>query len=798
MFDGILQDLRLALRSLRRAPSWAATVVLTLALGIGANVAIFSVADATLFRPLPFPNANELVSSWGASAADYLAVRERIPSFKAAAAYSEADMNVADDAGAARAAGAEVSANFFPLLGVHPAVGHLFAADADEPGTAREVMLTDALWRARYHADRAIVGRTLTIEGISRTVAGVMPASVTFPNTAVQLWIPAAYGRGNAGVLWGLWKYHVIARMRPDALPEKAAAELRALAQLLRHENPMWDPGKSFGADASVVPLQKKVAGPARLMLVALMGVVGFLFLVTCANVTNLVLARAAAREREFTIRASLGSGSARVVRQVLSETLVLASFGAAGAVALTWVGVRLLGGALPAELMQLATVRVSGRVLGFAALLSVVATLLCGFVPALRAARARPMRELGSRGASQSAGRKRLSSGLVIAELALAATLVLGAGLLLRSFDALRRVDPGFASAQLLTARVTLAPGSYAAVSSRLAFFGALNDRLTGAPGLKSVALVNSPPLRGAVYGSALRVEGEFEDMRHALPTIDHAQVITPSYFATMGIRLVRGRSFTVDDRSDGPPVAVVSESVARKFWRNDADAIGKRIGRPYASPWITVVGVVADVKQDSLSGNDESTWYTPLSQAGPTDMTVVARTSSDPAALAATVREAVAALDRSVPVSDVRTMGDVVSASVARARFMTLLVWAFAALALTLAAVGIYGVVATLVSQRRRELAIRMALGATPLGVLGLVLRHGALLAALGLAGGLAMALGLTRFIAGFLFGVGATDPVTFVSVPLILLAVTTLATLVPAIRAMRSDPGLAMRDE
>jgi len=374
---------------------------------------------------------------------------------------------------------------------------------------------------------------------------------------------------------------------------------------------------------------------------------------------------------------------------------------------------------------------------------------------------------------------------------------LVAGSGLLLRSFDALRHVDPGFAADRVVAARVTLSGGAYREPAKQSAFLDALLGRVQSAPGVTSVAAVNRPPLRGPVYGRAIRVQGQFEDFKHVLPVVEHLQNVTPGYFATMGIPLVRGREFTSGDRADTPPVAIISASMARRFWPND-DPVGKRIGLPYESQWITIVGVVGEVKQDSLSGTKEETVYAAMAQAPGLDVTVVARTTGDVAGFATTLRAAVAELDRSAPVTDIRTMSDIVSASLARSRFTVVLLTAFALVALALAAVGIYGVVSFVVLQRTRELGVRMALGATPRNVLGLVLGRGVALAATGVAVGVATALVATRLLAGLLYGVSATDALTFVAAPMLLFGVTMAATWIPARRAVHGDPLIALRGE
>ncbi|HXD23569.1 MAG TPA: ABC transporter permease [Gemmatimonadaceae bacterium] len=795
---------RLAVRALLRAPRFTIAAVLTLALGIGANTAIFSVADALLFRPPPFERPAELVSVWGSrthAAGEYAGLLAHTHSYSALCTYSEWQMTVGDETSATRADGADVSANLFTTLGVQPALGHLFSPEASKPGGPPEVMLSDAIWRGEFGADPNIVGRQILFEGVKRTVVGVMPASFHFPAMGTALWIPSIFDASQPGNYWGWWKYSIVGRLAPGMTLEAAQREIATVAVAMRRDNTIWDPGSAYGRDAGVTALQAQLAGPGRTTMLVLLGVVLMLLALACANVANLVLVRAMAREQEFAVRVSLGSSRARLVAGVLVETALVALAGGAMAVGLARTLIALFAASLPPQLPRLAPITVDLRVLAFTFALTLLAAAASGLVPALRASRRAMDRTIsggGSRGASRGVAHGRIASSLTVMQFALAVVLVSGSGLLLRSLGALQQVDPGFARASVMTARVTLPNGTYRDPGKRTRFFDQLIATVAGEPGVTAIGAVDRPPLRGPVYGTALRVEGQYEDVTRALPDVPHAQSITPGYFAAMGIPLARGRAFTAADDSGAPRVVIVSAAVAKKFWLNE-DPVGRRIGSPVASdPWMTIVGVANDVKQDSLSGRAEGTIYRPMAQSPQTDMTIVVRMSASPDGVADAIRRTAAALDASAPVSAVRTLDDVVAGSLARPRFTATLLAGFALVALVLAAVGIYGVISSLVAQRTREIGVRLALGATPNGVLALVLGRGARLAAIGAVCGTVLALLAGRALAGLLYGVSPHDAVALALAPAALMGVAIAATWIPARRAASSDPRAALRSE
>jgi predicted permease len=799
LMGDLAQDVRIALRGFRRAPGFAAVAILTLALGIGANTAIFSVVDAVLLRPLPYRDPQELVSVWGSTQGEVLRIGELSHSYRDIGAHRPESISLSGDGEPERIDGASATAGLFTTLGVAPAFGRTFTAGENEDGANRVVVLSDALWRRRYSADSSVVGRAVNVNGFPHIVIGVMPGGFHFPERTTEAWIPTVWARTNSGQMWGWGGNRITARLAPGVSVAAAQEELRRIAPTLRKDNPVWDPGEEYGKLATVIALQDMTVGAVRPTLLLLLGVVGAVLLIACANVANLLLVRGAVREKELAIRNALGGGRGRLVRQLLTESVVLSTIGALAGFLVAWGGLRVLVAMLPSDMPRVAEIGIDERVLAFTAGLAVITGLGFGLVPAMRSVGSSVLASLNASGrsASRSLRHQRLSNGLVVSEIALSVVLVASAGLLVRSFVELNRIDPGFTSARLVVARVSAPEDGYADPDRRRALFARLLDRAASYPGVESVAAVNPLPLRDPLNGLAIRVEGQFEDMRRTLPSADHYQMITPDYPRAMGIPLVDGRAFTDADRPGTPDVVLVSESLARKFWPA-GDAVGKRIGYPWPSPWLTVVGVVKDVKADSLTSSRTMTVYRPFAQAPITTMTVVARTSAQPALIADLLRATVAELDPNVPVSDVAAMEYVVASSMARPRFAMGLLSAFAAVALLLGAVGIYGVIAYAVSQRTREIGVRMALGATAGDTMWMVIRRGAMLAATGVALGTVGALVATRLFAGLLYGVSATDPATFATVALISGSVAILACYIPARRATRVDPAVALRAE
>ena len=800
LVEDLLQDARYALRSLRRAPAFTAVAVCTLALGIGANTAVFSVVDAVVIRALPYPHPEQLVSLDGSTFAEFTRVRQLGRSYADVGAYSASSVGLAgggDDGGEPeRVAAVSVSVSLLSVLGVPAALGRTFGAEEDGRARSNVVVIGNAIWTQRFGRSRDAVGRTVMIDGAPFVVIGVMPADFHFPNEQTALWLPIVTPPTGSGAFWGSGGYKLVGRLRPNVTAAAAQHELRALYPRIRHENPIWDPGPNYYAQAAVLPLQRAIVGSARTLLLLLLGVVTIVLLIACANVANLLLVRGASRLREISIRVALGGGRWRLIRQLLTESIVLALAGGTAGVGVAWVGLLALRSALPADLPRSVGIALDGRVLLVAFGVSLATGVIFGALPALRVSGAAidaPMRHGGR--ASAGAAHRRLARLVVGGEIALALVLLIAAQLLVRSVWALNHIDPGFRTTSIVAATVSLPAAAYSD-STVPEFYDVLLSRLRSLPGVQSAGAVDRLPMRVG-WGGALRIEGQFDDVKRSVPTTDHWQTISPGYLATIEIPLIDGRDFSRDDRAASPPVCLVSESFARHFWPGQS-AIGKRVGYPWASPWITIVGVVRDAKLDSLTGTSEQTFYRPLAQAPRTEMTLAIRTTANEQALAPSIRQIVAQLDHAVPVSDVQTMSQVVDASAARPRFTMVLLALFAALAVTLGVIGIYGVMSYTVAQRTREMGVRMALGATPGDAMRLVLGEGLALAAAGIGVGMVAAIGSSRLLRGVLVGVTPTDPLTFVTVPIALALVALLASYLPARRATRVDPTTALRSE
>ena len=799
--SAFLQDIRFGLRSLGRAPGFALAAILTLALGIGANAAIFSVVDAVLLRPLPFARPQELVSIGMGSGGELVALRERLRSFSQIGASVGQTHPIDDGTEALRVEGAAITTNLLSLLGVSPVLGRGFTEDEGRHGNNDVLLLSYALWLRQFGGATDVIGRRVLLEGVPHTVVGVMPRDFHFPTKDAQYWQPYAFYPANVGYHWAVGGKSFVGRLRPGVTMAQAQREVRDVWPTLRKLNPLWDPGPDYRREVNVTRLQDDIVGTAGSLLWVLFGCVLLVLLIGCVNVANLLLARATAREREFSVRAALGGGRGRLIRQLVTESLLLSALGSLLGVALAYFGVRWLVAVMPAGVPRAQEISVNGSVLGFTALVAVLTGILFGIIPAVRATSFAKTSNVGfGRRTTLGVSHHRLSGLLVAGEMALAVLLVIGATLLVRSFSALRRVEPGFQTTHVIAARVSPPGASYQDLARVSSLYATVLERVTALPGVQSAAAVDKLPFAQSIWGIAARIEGQFEDASHPLPDVHHWQMVTPRYFETMGIPVQRGRAFTEADRGDQAQVTIVSQSFARRFWPN-GDAIGKRIGYPYESPWLTVVGIVPDTKQDSLRDTTSMSMYVPWGQRtrmSGSEMWVLARATGDPKALSTAIRSIVRAVDRTVPVSDIRSMDAVLSDSVQKARFTMLLVAAFAFAALSLGALGIYGVMSYLVGQRMQEMGIRLALGAPTSGVIGLVVGRAAKLAAGGAIVGILAALVATRSLGSLLYGISATDPITFVSVPLLFLVVAMLASYAPALRATHADPVRALRSD
>jgi putative ABC transport system permease protein len=807
------RDCRYGARSLRKSPGFTAVAVLTLALGIGVNTAIFSVVNAVLINPLPYREADRIVQFWETNPlknwtqatvapANLFDWQEQSQSFTEVAAYMGSDKKgpglsgLQFDAGGEpeRLQGLYVTGNIFSVLGVGAVVGRTLTEEETWAGRDKVVVLSYGLWRRRFGADPKVVGRVITLDGVGREVVGVMPPGFYFPSKEAELWVPAGWNREKIAALRRPHFLRAVGRLKPGVTLEQAQAEMQTIAARLEAQHP--DTNTQMGVGLG--PLKEWIVSDVRLPLVVLLAAVAFVLLIACANVANLLLSRAAVRAREVAVRRALGAGRLRVVRQQLTESLLLALAGAgAGLLLAVWFK-DLLVSLSPGDIPRLDELRLDWRVLCFTLAAALLTTLLTGLTPALQSIQtglAPALKEGGQKG-STGQGR-RVRGSLVIAEVSIALVLAAGAGLTVRSFLMLREVNPGFDPNNTLTLRVSLPQSSYKDEAKEQAFFARAEQVIKGLPGVAAVGSTTLPPLKGYRWTGDMTIEGRSpEDW---VREIRHKE-ITPDYFRAMGLPLLKGRFFDGSDTDKGQPTTIVNNTFARRYFPGE-DAVGKRVkfGKPdEGDPWETIVGVVGDEKQDSLSAEVKPEAYKSHLQSAQDEMTLVVRASGDPRALAGAVREQIRALDPSVPVYDVKTMQEIVYESLARERFIMLLMALFAALALALAAVGIYGVVSYATAQRTHEIGIRMALGAQARDVLKLMVRQGLSPVLAGVGLGLLAALALTRLMSSLLYGVSATDPLTFAAVALLLTAVSLLACYLPARRATRVDPLTALRYE
>jgi predicted permease len=816
----LIADFRYGLRQLWRNPGFTAVGVLTLALGIGATTAIFSVVDAILLRSLPFRDPQQLVlvqerisnvlqEPVALPAPDVLTFARESHVFSGLGAFQNQQLDLTGGGPPERVTAARVTANLFPLLGVRPEIGRLFTPDEDQPNRL-VVLLTHELWQGRFGADPAIVGKRVAIERKSYVVVGVMPPDFEFPFPGVngsepaRLWVPMGFTREELANVGDNFDYSVIARLKPGVTLAQANADVSATAHGIQAA--VYKGLSGFALEAVVTPLREVVVRRVRPLLLILMAAVVLVLLIACTNVANLLFVRAAEREKEMAIRAALGAGRLRLARGLLVESVLLALLGAAfGLLVAVW-GVSLLVSLAPVTLPGTHQIGLNGEALAFAVAIALGTGVLCGLLPALGLAGSDLIGALKEGGrTSGAAAKQRVRSALVVAEVALSLVLLVGAGLLIRSFERVRETDPGFAPQHVLSATVTLDRSGYRQASSVRSFYQGLLARLAAMPGILAAGASTDLPLESN-WGRIFTVEehprqpfGRWPDSRHS--------VILGSYLQALEVPLIRGRYFTPEDRVGSLPVLIVSADLAQRYWPGE-DPIGKRIkwGPPESKdPWLTVVGVVGNVKQGPLDSPTEPHTYQPLAQLDDAgvdrigrSLHVVVRASGDPAALTNMLREQVRALDPEVPLTEVRTMDEVLARSMSSRRFSTLLLAAFAAAALLLAVFGLYGVIAYSVSRRTHEIGVRVALGATRGEVLRMVLGQGLRLVLAGAAIGIAGALGLTRFLSSLLYGVQPADPVTLVAVSLLLGCVTLAACFVPARRAASVDPMEALRYE
>jgi putative ABC transport system permease protein len=805
-------DLRYAIRSLRKHPAFTAVVLATLVLGIGANAAIFSVVNAVLLKPLPYRDADRLMVVWGnlhrpgvneipTSAGEFVDYRNRSHAFEQLAAYDTIDVNLTGSGEPELIQGAVITASLFPALGASAHVGRTLVAADEQPGGEQVVVIAHALWQRRFGGDPAVAGRRVILDGRPAQIVGVMPAAFQFPDAAIEMWKPIVFdaealsdnNRGSHG-------YTTIARLKAGVTRSQAEADLAVVTATFKAEHPG---NYRTGFSTSLRPLRDEIVGDTARPLLVLLAAVALVLLIACANVANLLLARATSRRKEMALRMALGASRGRLVRQLVTESVLIAATGGLLGLAVASWGVDLLVAAAPDTIPRLREVGVDARVAAFTAIISLATGLLFGLAPALRASRAALNDTLkdgvhgGGHAMHGRAGRL-----LVVSEVALSLVLLIAAGLLMRSFARVHLVAPGFDSANVLTMRVALPESRYTTFQNGDAFFDNLFAALRASPGVRAVAAANALPFSGVGGSRTFHIQGRAPKRLEDQPE-EQLRIVSDGYFEAMKIPVKNGREFTARDTVAAPRVAVVNEALARKHWPDDSP-IGKRVAFSQDEPlWYEIVGVVGNVKHRGLDATDRPELYVPYRQplfAGWTvrPMYVAVRTAGEPLAIASEVRRLVARLDRDQPISDVRTMDARIGRSLSGRRFNTILLGAFAALALTLAAVGIYGIVAYSVTERTHEIGLRLALGAQRRDVLAMIVRQGMSMTIAGSVVGVAAALALTRVMSSLLFDISASDPLTFTTIPLLLAAVAFVACYVPARRATRVDPLVALRTE
>jgi putative ABC transport system permease protein len=807
--ETVLHDVRYAVRRLLRSPGFTVVALLTLILGIGANSAIFSVVNSVLFRPLPYPDPDRIVTVWGAfpqldvdqrhtSEPEILDYQQNLKSFSALGAFVNRSMILSGEDDPEMVAGTYTTAGFFPTLGVMAGLGRFYGPEEDKPGSA-VVVLSHAFWQRRFASDPAIVGKTMTINEKSYVVIGVMKPGFQFPDEKTQLWLPLAIDPDNLSIgARGQHYLNVIARLAPNVSLRQAQSEMDAFTRTLVSQYPGF-------YDATVdwqnilTPLQQELVGDVRPALFALLGAVGFVLLIACANVTNLLLVRAQSQEKEIAVRTALGAGRARLVRQLFTESLILSFLGGAlGLLVASWI-LKVLVTSQARSLPRYQEVQIDGRVLAFTILVTLLTAVLVGLVPALRSSRFDINETLKQAGGRSQMSRHQTHNLLVVSEMAAALILLIGAGLLISAFSNLSRIDPGFRTSDVMTMRITLPRTRYPEPFQSSAFFQQLAASIESMGG--KAGLVSQLPFGTDFRNESFFIEGRLHDPSQP-ETSTNPRAVSRDYFQVLGIPLVKGRLFGSQESDQSTRVAIIDETMVRRFWP-DEDPIGKRVafvGEDMAiGPYITIVGVVGDVKEAQLQSDAEPHLYLPFQQRPSRSMYIALDTANgrfDDAVNA--IRREVQALDRGVPIYEIEPLEKRLSQSIANQRLMALLLTLFASLAVLLAAIGLYGVMSYSVQQRTHEFGIRVALGAHRGDVVTMVLRQGLLLALIGMGLGLLGAFGLTRAMASQVYGLEASGPLIFLAAPILLILVALVACYLPARRTTRVDPAIALRYE
>ncbi len=804
-----MTDLRYALRQLLKNPGFTVVAILTLALGIGACSAIFSVVNGVLLRPLDYPNADRLVviretnlpqfPEFSIAPPNYIDWTKQAQSFQGIAAVARAQLNLTGEGEPQRLSALRATANYFDVYGVKPLLGRWFSAEEDAPGKNHVVVLSQPFWQRVFGGAENVINRQVQINGEPYSIVGVGPAGLGQQENKAEVWTPMAFKPDEtSNDARGGHYMSSVALLRPGVTATQAESELRVIAAQLAAQYPNTNKGWSV----FVMPMLEYNVRDVRVVLYTLLGAVGCVLLIACANIANLLLARATARHREISIRAALGAGRARLVRQLLTESVLLALFGGAAGLILAHWGLAALLALAPSTLPRTTNIHLDGSIVAFSVALSLLTGVIFGAAPAWLAAHTDVNEALkqGARGSTEGGTRGRFRSALVILEVAFALVLLGGAGLLARSFMALTHVDPGFNPDNATVLRLSLPEKKYAKPEQQIAFVDSLVERLQALPGVQATGVTQAMPLLGE-WVLAFAIEGRPEIPPSDWPSTSY-YAVTPDYFRAMGIRLVRGRIFTPRDDARAPQVALINETLARQFFPNE-DPIGKRINIPNDAPgtppvWREIVGIVADIKQYGVDKVTSSQSYAPFAQSPFDTLNVVVRTSGSPTAMLSALRPAVYAVDKDQPIGSIRPLLEIMAEKISQQRFAMTLLSVFSVVALVIAAVGIYGVMAYSVAQRTGEIGIRMALGAQTRDVLRLVLAQAGKLVGLGLVTGLVATFVASRAMASILFRTSAYDPLTLTSITVLLAAVALVACLLPARRATKVDPIVALRVE
>jgi putative ABC transport system permease protein len=814
--EELLHDLRYGVRTLLKNPGFTTVAVLALAIGIGANSAIFSVVNSVLLRPLPYQNPEQLVTLWSVNpsihigydkfpntAPQFVSYRDQTRALQSLAAMKSNQFNLENRGEPEKLGGTLVSADFFSVLGKQAMIGRTFLPEEDAPGKGQVVVLSSDLWKRHFGSDASVVGQGITLNGRSFTIVGVMPPGFDFPRGSempgyldfaakTDLWSPMNFSAEDLSNNENFSNV-LIGRLKPNVSLKEAQAQLSAVAARNADQVP-----KSYGGfDVLVMPLHEQIVGSLKPALMVLLGAVGFVLLIACANVANLLLARAATRYKEIALRSALGATRLRIIRQLLTESVLLSIIGASLGLFLAFWGVKLLVGITPDNIPGVKDVKLDWRVFGFTLLTALVTGLVFGLVPALQVSKPNLNESLKDAGRGSTGNHHRLRDALVIAEIGLAMILLIGAGLMIRSFVRLYQVNPGLDTNNVLTMQAHLPWPRYPKPEQRIVFYNQVMQRIVGIPGVQSAALTSNIPLTGSENIDAISIEGQ-----PPAPSLEKMPLIlelaiTPGYLQTLRIPLKKGRDITEHDDANSPRVALVNDAFVRRYIPGE-EPVGRRVrfGLPEQNePWVTIVGLVGDVRHSGLDQEAKAAMYLPVIQRGYDDMSLVLRTTGDPTIIERTRKE-IWDVDGAVPIYNILTLDQIAAASVAGRRLNLILMSVFAVIALLLASVGIYGVMSYSVTQRTQEIGIRMSLGAQRRDVLTMVVGRGMALALIGLAVGTLAAFFLTQLLRTLLFNTSATDPMTFVGIAGLLAMVAFAANMIPARRATRIDPIIALR--